>query len=409
MRIAFFDCFAGISGDMILGALVDVGVDFGALQQALSGLPLDGYEITRSRVVKQGIAATSVTVHYREQESHRDLQSILRLLSESTLPPRVIDRSIQTFHRLAQAEARVHGTTPDQIHFHEVGSVDAIVDIVGSIIALEWLGIDYISASRVPTSYGQVKCAHGTLPVPAPATMELLRGIPTFPSGLEGELVTPTGAALLTTLTNHFGDMPPLTIKHIGYGAGQKDFPIANVLRLIVGESTSPLPQESLTLIETNIDDMNPEIFDYVMHRLLEAGAVDVYLTPVYMKKNRPGVLMSILAYHTDVNRLIDILLAETTTLGVRFWEFQRRYLEREIVAVVTPFGDINIKLGRHGKAILNIAPEYEDCRAAAVRCHVPLHQVYEAARKAAEVLLGNRDQQSQYEIIPNSVTPDID
>ncbi len=393
MRVAFFDCFAGVSGDMILGALVDVGVDIETLKEGLRELPLDGYEITHARVIKKGIAATSVVVHCHEQRIHWNLQDILQLLSGSNLPSRVIDRSAQTFHRLAHAEARVHGTTPEQIHFHEVGAVDAIVDVVGCMIGLECLGIDYVGASRLPTSYGQVKCAHGILPVPAPATMELLRGVPTFPSGLEGELVTPTGAALLTALAGHFGDMPPLTIDHVGYGAGQKDLPMANVLRLIVGESNLPLPQESLTLIETNIDDMNPEIFDYVMQRLLDAGAADVYLTPVYMKKNRPGVLMSVLAHNADVNRLTDILLAETTTLGVRFFEFQRRCLERETLCVTTPFGEINVKLGRRGEAIVNVAAEYEDCRAAAARCHIPLHQVYEAAHRAAEAYLAMKEE----------------
>jgi uncharacterized protein (TIGR00299 family) protein len=389
MRIAFFDCFAGISGDMILGALVDVGVDIGALREALSGLPISGYEITHTRVLKRGIAATSVSVHCQEPQTHRNLQDIIRLLSESTLPPQVINRSIQTFRRLAQAEAKVHGTTPDQIHFHEVGAVDSIIDIVGCMIGLEWLGISEIKASRIPMSYGRIECTHGILPLPAPATMELLRGVPTFPSGLEGELVTPTGAALLTTLANHFGDIPPLTIDRVGYGAGQKDFPIANVLRLIIGESTVPLPQERMTLLETNIDDMNPEIFEYVMQRLLEAGAADVYLTPVYMKKNRPGVVISVLAHHTDVHRLTDILLAETTTLGVRFFEFQRRCLERETLEVTTPFGEITVKVGRRGESIVNIAPEYEDCRAAAARCQIPLYRVYEAAHRAAEAYLG--------------------
>lgn len=392
MRIAFFDCFAGISGDMILGALVDAGLDLEALKDTLSALPVSGYEITCTRVLKRGIAATSVIIHCQEQQTHRNLQDILRLLSESTLPPNVIKRSMQTFRRLAQAEAQVHGTTPDQIHFHEVGAVDAIIDIVGCMIGLERLGIDYIGASRLPTSYGRIECTHGIFPVPAPATLELLRGVPTFPSGLEGELVTPTGAALLTTLASHFGDIPPLTIDRIGYGAGRKDFPIANVLRLIIGESTAPLPEESMTLIETNIDDMNPEIFEYVMQRLLESGAADVYLTPVYMKKNRPGVVISVLAHNSDVHRLTDILLAETTTLGVRFFEFHRRCLERETLDVNTPFGEITVKVGRRGEAIVNIAPEYDDCRAAAARYQIPIHQVYNAAHRAAEAYLGTKN-----------------
>lgn len=395
MRIAFLDCFAGISGDMILGALVDAGLDIEALKDTLSDLPLSGYEITCTRVLKRGIAATSVTVHCHEQQTHRNLQDIVRLLSESSLPPNVIERSIQTFRRLAQAEAQVHGTTPDQIHFHEVGAVDAIIDIVGCMIGFERLGIDYIGASRIPTSYGRIECTHGIFPLPAPATLELLRGVPTFPSGLEGELVTPTGAALLTTLASHFGDIPPLSIDRIGYGAGQKDFPIANVLRLIIGESTAPLPEECMTLIETNIDDMNPEIFEYVMQRLLEAGAADVYLTPVYMKKNRPGVVISVLAHNNDVHRLTNILLTETTTLGVRFFEFQRRCLERETLDVNTPFGEITVKVGRRGEAIVNIAPEYDDCRAAAARYQIPIHQVYNAAHRAAEAYLGTKNDTS--------------
>jgi len=390
MRVAYFDCFAGISGDMTLGALVDAGVDFDRLKRGLAALPVEAYELTRERVVKNGIAATSVNVQAEETSAPRTLSNIVELLARSGLPPRVKERSQRAFERLAEAEARVHGTTPEQIHFHEVGAVDALVDIVGAMIGLEELGVDRIYASRLPTSYGTVRCAHGLLPVPAPATMELLKNVPTVPSGLEGELVTPTGAAILTTVADHFGDMPPFTVERVAYGAGQKDLEIPNVLRLVVGTSEEEERTETLTVLETNLDDMNPEFYDHVLDRLFQAGAADVYLCPIQMKKNRPAVLLSVLAHPGDLPRLKEILFAETSTLGVRWYNVRRHCLERENFMVPTRFGEVSVKLGRRGGVLLNLAPEYESCRAAARRCNVPLAEVYEEARQAARQWCAN-------------------
>jgi uncharacterized protein (TIGR00299 family) protein len=385
MRIAYFDCFAGASGDMILGALLDAGVEPASWQGELDKLNLSGYELEIDRVQKQGIAATEVRVPVSEGSQERYLAEIEGLINTSQLPTEVKETSVEVFRRLAVAEARVHGTTPDRIHFHEVGGVDAIIDIVGAVVGLRLLGVEEVYASALPLGHGFVDCAHGRLPLPAPATLELLQGVPVLSRDAEGELVTPTGAAILTTLAKSFGPFPPITVEKIGYGAGQKDFPFPNLLRLLVGTTSPALDarMETLTLLEANIDDLNPEFYGHLMERLFTAGALDVYLTPVQMKKNRPGVLLSVTCPPAQAEALAALVFAKTTTIGLRRQEVQRWALARERVEVKTPYGIVGVKVARLGGKVMTASPEYEDCRRLALKGGVPLKEVYMAAEAA--------------------------
>jgi uncharacterized protein (TIGR00299 family) protein len=385
MRIAYFDCFAGASGDMILGALLDAGVEPEVWQRELNKLNLSGYELKIDRVQKQGIAATAVRVLVSERSRERHLAEIEELIGTSQLPAEVKEESVKVFRRLAVAEARVHGTTPDQIHFHEVGAIDAIIDIVGAVVGLRLLGIEEVYLSALPLGHGFVDCAHGRLPLPAPATVELLQGVPVLSRDVEGELVTPTGAAILTTLARGFGPLPAMTVEGIGYGAGQKDFPFPNLLRLLVGTTSATLDarMETLTLLEANIDDLNPEFYGHLMERLFAAGALDVYLTPVQMKKNRPGVVLSVVCPPAQAEALAALIFAETTTIGLRRQEVQRWALARERVEVETPYGTVGVKVARLGGKAMTASPEYEDCRRLALESGVPLKEVYTAAEAA--------------------------
>jgi uncharacterized protein (TIGR00299 family) protein len=385
MRIAYFDCFAGASGDMILGALLDAGVEPKVWQGELNKLNLSGYELKIDRVQKQGIAATAVRVLVGGGSQERHLAEIEELIGTSQLPAEVKETSVEVFRRLAEAEARVHGTTPDRVHFHEVGGVDAIIDIVGSVVGLWLLGIEELYASPLPLGHGFVDCAHGRLPLPAPATVELLQGVPVLSRDVEGELVTPTGAAILTTLAKGFGPFPPMTVEGIGYGAGQRDFPFPNLLRLLVGATSPTLDarMETLTVLEANIDDLNPEFYGHLMERLFTAGALDVYLTPVHMKKNRPGVVLSVTCPPAQAETLAALIFAETTTIGLRRQEVQRWALARERVEVETPYGTVGVKVARLSGKVMTASPEYEDCRRLALESGVPLKEVYAAAEAA--------------------------
>lgn len=382
MRIAYFDCFAGASGDMILGALLDAGVQPEVWQGELTKLNLSGYELKIERVQKQSLTATAVRVRVSEGGQERGLTEIEALIRASPLPTEVKETSVEVFRRLAEAEARVHGITPERVHFHEVGGVDAIVDIVGAVVGLRLLGVEAVYASALPLGHGFVDCAHGRLPLPAPATLELLRGVPVRSQDVEGELVTPTGAAILTTLAKGFGPFPPMTVERIGYGAGQRDFPFPNLLRLLVGSTSAGLDArlETLTLLEANIDDLNPEFYGHLMERLFTAGALDVYLTPVQMKKNRPGVLLSVACPPAKAEALAALVFAETTTIGLRRQEVQRWALARERVEVETPYGSVGVKVARLGGKVMTASPEYEDCRRLALERGVPLKEVYAAA-----------------------------
>ncbi len=393
MRTLYFDCFAGASGDMILGALVGVGVDPRLLVEQLSLLDVPGYEVSFETVDRSGISATRALVRAEEERTHRHLSHILKIINDSRLADTVKERAARIFTRLAEAEARVHNVPPERIHFHEVGALDAIVDVVGACIGFELLKVERFACSELHVGSGMVEMAHGRFPVPPPAVAELLKDAPVYSSDIKGELVTPTGAAVISTVCGGFGPLPRMRIERTGYGAGGREYQnFPNVLRLMLGESeASDAPtDERLFVVETNIDDMSPQVYGYVMEEALRRGALDCYLTPVQMKKNRPGTLLSVLCRPVDRDRLCQFLLAETTTLGVRFYEVMRRALGRETVKVETEFGEINVKVAQLGGALTKGMPEYEECRAAAEKFGVPLLEVERAALAAFEKSRGN-------------------
>jgi uncharacterized protein (TIGR00299 family) protein len=384
MNLAYFDCFSGISGDMTLGALIDAGCDIGHLRKELQALQVPGWEISAEKVWKNGMAATFAKVKTEGQEKHRSLTDILEILKNSQLTSQVRDRASAVFQKLGEAEARVHDVPLEKIHFHEVGAVDAIVDVVGACIGFHVLGVDKFACSALNVGGGTAKMVHGVLPVPAPATATLLQGKPTYSNGVERELVTPTGAAIVATLCDRFGPQPPMTVSAIGYGAGTADLEgQPNVLRIMIGDAAEkvvPGYDEEISVIEANLDDMNPQIYGYFLERALAAGALDVYTMPVQMKKNRPGTLLTVLCKPPDTNTLTSLIFAETTTFGVRLTTAQRRILPREHVRVSTTFGDVRIKLSRVNGRILHVSPEFEDCRKLAVEKNVPLQQVINEA-----------------------------
>jgi uncharacterized protein (TIGR00299 family) protein len=400
MKLAYFDCFSGISGDMTLGALVDAGCPVERLRAELRALQVPGWELTAEKVWKNGMAATYVKVKTEDQSKHRSLSAILEILEKSGLAPGVRERAGAIFRKLGEAEARVHDVPVEKIHFHEVGAVDAIVDIVGACIGFHALGIEKFACSALNVGGGTAKMAHGILPVPAPATANLLQGKPTYSNGVQKELVTPTGAAIVATLCDSFGPQPGMSVSAIGYGAGTADLEgQPNVVRIMIGEEVGvakseekgaqpglavPLGfDEEIAVIEANLDDMNPQIYGYFLEKALGAGALDVYTTPVQMKKNRPGTLLTVLCKPQDTNALMSLIFAETTTFGVRTYRAQRRVLPREWVNVGTEFGEVRIKVSRVNGRILHVAPEFEDCRKLAVEKNVPLQRVIaEAMRK---------------------------
>ena len=383
--IAYFDCFSGISGDMVLGALVDAGADLRVIEAELRKLGLEGWSVSAEKVKRGAISATQVKVETSEDHHHRGLSIILGRIDKANLALRAAERARKIFTRLAEAEAKVHQMPVEQVHFHEVGAVDSIVDIVGAAIGFELLGIDEFACSSFDVGAGQVKTAHGLLPVPAPATAELLRGAPTYSSGVQRELVTPTGAAIATTLASRFSEIPKMTLRTIGYGAGSADLKEkANVMRLLIGDSEISEPGENwdapISVIETNVDDMSPQIYGYFVDRALAAGALDVFSTSVLMKKNRPGQLVTLLCEHANLSRLMDLIFRETTTIGVRTYEVRRKTLDRELVPVATPFGEVRLKVSRMNGTVLNATPEYEDCQRIAAANNIPLKEVIAAA-----------------------------
>jgi hypothetical protein len=377
--IAYLDCFCGISGDMLLGALIDCGVDLEHLSQEVRRVIPSGWRIEAQKVNKAGIAATQVTVRVSEPQPPRPAGEIVAMMARSSLPPSIKEKAARAFRLLAQAEAAVHGEDPETVHLHEVGATDAMVDVVGSIVGLDVLGVDHVVCSPLPLGSGSVQTEHGALPVPAPAVVELTKGLPVVPGPAAAELTTPTGAAIARVVCDGFGPMPSMRLEKVGYGAGKRDLPVPNVLRLLVGAvEVSPI-EERLGLLETNIDDMNPEFFEHVCDRLFEGGALDVFLTPVTMKKGRPATMLSVLAEPAKRTALEQVLFAETTTLGVRYSEVSRSALQRQSIEVSTPWGSVRVKVGRSGEQV-TLAPEYEDCRRVAQASAVPLKRVYEAA-----------------------------
>jgi hypothetical protein len=391
MTLAYFDCFSGISGDMALGALVDLGVPAAWIRESLRVLPLDGFDIQARTVMRHGIAAVQVTVETAEDHHHRHYDHIQALIEKSPLSDRVKRNSLAIFERIAEAEAKIHGCPKESVHFHEVGSMDAIVDVVGSCLAMEYLGIDTVMASALPLGRGFVTCAHGILPVPAPAVIEILKGVPVYSGNVEMELVTPTGAAILVGTGTEFVPMPPMKVLRAGYGAGTREIEAQpNLLRVLLGEATSPCSAtapERLVMVETCIDDMNPEIFGYLMEILFSDGALDVFWVPVQMKKNRPGTLVKVLCAPEHREKVVTRILTETTSLGVRYHEVYRTALPRESVRVQSAFGTIEVKrvIGMDGEA--QWIPEYEVCRRIAQERKVPLRQVYETIRRTARPL----------------------
>lgn len=389
MKLAYFDCFSGISGDMTLGALVDAGVSLELLREQLRGLEVSGWEVSSEKVWKNGMSSTYVHVTTEDQSKHRSLSAILEILQKSKLSPRIRERASAIFRKLGEAEASVHDVPIEKIHFHEVGAVDAIVDIVGACIGFESLGIEQFACSPLNVGGGTAKMAHGVLPVPAPATAKLLQGKPTYSNGVQKELVTPTGAAIVATLCTDFGPQPPMSVYAIGYGAGTADLEgQPNVLRFMIGESAEKSVagfDEEISVIEVNLDDMNPQIYGYFQEKALAAGALDVYTTPVQMKKNRPGMLLTLLCRPQDTTALMDLIFSETTTFGARTYRAQRRTLPRESVNVHTQFGDVRVKISRVNGHIRHATPEFEDCKKLAEEKHVPLQQVMDEAKRNFE------------------------
>jgi hypothetical protein len=389
MKLAYFDCFSGISGDMTLGALVDAGCDLALLRSELQALQVPGWTITSEKVWKNGMSATLVRVITEDQTKHRSLSAILEIFDSSQLAEPVKRNAAAIFRKLGEAEALVHDVPLEKIHFHEVGAVDAIVDIVGACMGFESLAIQKFACSPLNVGGGTAKMAHGVLPVPAPATAKLLQGKPTYSNGVERELVTPTGAAIVATLCDTFGPQPAMSVSSIGYGAGSADLEgQPNVVRIMIGEAAEkvvPGLDEEISVVEANLDDMNPQIYGYFQEKALAAGALDVYTTPVQMKKNRPGTLLTLLCRPQDANALMSLIFAETTTFGARTYSAQRRTLPRESVNVRTPYGDVRIKLSRVNGRILHVAPEFEDCRKLASEKNVPLRRVISDALRAYE------------------------
>ncbi len=385
MRTLYFDCFAGASGDMILGAAVGAGVDANALREQLSLLNIEGFSLDFETVDKSGLSATLARVHTVHEHKHRHLSDIEKIISNSHLAPGVKQRAIAVFTRLAEAEAHVHNEPVERVHFHEVGALDAIVDVVGAAICFELLNIERFVCSPLHVGSGTVDMSHGRFPVPPPAVAELLKGVPYYSTDIKGELVTPTGAAIITTVCSEYGPMPLMKAEQTGYGAGAREYEkFPNALRMIVGETaTTRNLEEQLLMIETNIDDASPQIIGHVMDRAFALGARDCYFTPVQMKKNRPGVLLSVLCDRDLKESIMEMLFNETTTLGVRSYEVARRALERRMVTVQTAYGPIDVKVGNLNGRVVNAMPEFDQCREAASRAGVALKEVEEAARLA--------------------------
>lgn len=398
MRIAYLDCFSGASGDMLLGALMDAGINRESFISTLRSLGLPGFRLETSQIQKGSLRASKVQVLAEKENAARRLEDILELFKASSLPPPVAEKAAVVFQRLAEVEGRIHQRPPGEIHFHEIGALDSIVDIVGTILGFYLLEVEKIYFSALPYGRGPIQCEHGILPNPAPAALELLKGVPLYPLEAEGELVTPTGAVLLTSLGSFASTPPRIKVQTIGYGAGTKDLPWPNVLRLWVGEADEPIASsmfnwETVYILETTVDDMNPEWMPYLRDKLTAAGAIDIWWRPVTMKKGRPGQELTVLSPESEVNRLIRVILEESTTLGVRVRREQRYCLDRQEITVATRLGRIRAKRAFFPSpegGSWRVKPEFEDCRRLAERAGMPLHEVYTAFWAAAENLSSN-------------------
>jgi len=380
MKTCYLDCFSGISGDMLLGALVDAGLPVEALEAELRKLRLEGWYVTTESVRRGGLAATKLDFKIEETHHHRTWKTIREMIRTSELSQSVRGRAEAIFARLAEAEGAVHGTDTDEVHFHEVGALDSILDIVGASAALEMLGIEQVVVSPLNVGTGTVRTAHGVLPVPAPATAELLKGAPVYSSGVEGELVTPTGAAIVATQSSQYGALPRMKVETIGYGAGSRDPKgYSNVLRVLLGEkvvAAQGKEEPEVVVLEANLDDMNPEIGGYFIEEALAAGALDVFFTSVQMKKSRPGTLLTVVCPPDRAGALSELIFLQTTTLGLRSYLAQRQVLNRSLVTVDSPLGRIRVKVAELDGRVVNAAPEFEDCQKVAREKGVPLKQV---------------------------------
>lgn len=388
MKTLYLDCIGGIAGDMMLAGLIEAGVPEEELLDTLRSLPVSGWEWRSERVEVEAIFARRVSIRTNEHQPHRHLSDVVEIIERAPLSDTVQARAKAVFEKLAEAEAFVHGTTPERVHFHEVGAVDAILDVVGTCWAIERLGIERIACSPLPMGRGFVKAEHGNLPVPAPAVVELLKGVPTYGVPIEGETVTPTGAALAITFAHEFGVQPPMRWQAVGYGTGHAVRPLPNLLRVFVGEAWAQLETHghwhTVAHIETQVDDASPQLLGYLMERALEAGALDAFLTPIQMKKNRPAVLITLLAPLERTDALIDLLFQETPTLGVRYSVQARRCLERTIQTVPTSYGAVRVKVARMGDRV-TCTPEYEDCATIARTHQIPLRDVMHIVQQSWE------------------------
>ncbi|MGQ0670571.1 MAG: nickel pincer cofactor biosynthesis protein LarC [Actinomycetota bacterium] len=395
MRLAYFDCIAGISGDMALGALIDAGVDFEEVRNGLAALPLEPFDISVEEVETYGLHATRIEIVTSTAGVIRTYASIRAMLDAAELPAEALRIAQRIFRRLAEAEAMVHRKEVDVVTFHEVGAVDSIVDITGTALALSMLGVDRVFSSAVPTGLGMTKTEHGAMPIPAPAVVELLRGAPLYSKGVQTELVTPTGAAILAAMVEGYGELPMMRIEAVGYGAGTHRLDFPNVLRILVGEgepkggTRAPAAGSGELVLETNIDDLNPELYEYVLERLLAAGAQDAWLTPIVMKKSRPAVTLSVLCSPQREQAIREILFRETGTLGIRSTAVTKQALEREIVKVETRHGGVAVKVGMLEGRAISVAPEFDDCARVAREAGVPAREVYEEAVRLARDEVG--------------------
>ena len=445
MKVLYLDCQSGISGDMTLSALIDLGADITYIREQLEKLPIDPFSLNVKQVDKKGISAKLLDLHFKEEaqvhdvhshgenhhhhedhnhshgehhhhhedhdhlhsehhhhhedhshshsehhhhHSHRKASTILNMINESELPSRVKKRSSSVFQVIAEAEGKIHGMDPKDVHFHEVGAMDSIIDVIGVCLALENLGIDKLIASPVPTGYGKVMMAHGLYPIPAPATAEILRGVPLADFHVMGELTTPTGAGFLKALVDEYGHMPPMSIERIGYGAGKKNFDHPNVLRVLLFQTNDETHRETITVLECQLDDITGETLGYVMEKVLKNGALDVYFTPVTMKKSRPGSLITVLTKPQDCLAMEELLLKETSTFGVRKSECSRRILSRRFEKIETPYGNLTVKIGYEGDKIYKITPEYEEIKEAAIEYKLPFLEIYSVVQLKARKML---------------------
>ena len=379
MKIAYLDCFSGISGDMMIGALIDAGFPIEELKRALQSLPIEGYTLDVTREERNYLFGTRFKVNVsRNPHPHRRFSDIKALIRTGNISPSVREKSISIFESIAVEEGKIHGCPAEEVHFHEVGAVDSVVDIVGSVLGMEYLGIATACASSLPLGSGFVDTSHGRIPLPAPATVALLKGIPVHDSGLKEELVTPTGAALVRGLAHSFGSLPAMVIEKVGYGVGSRNLADRpNLLRILIGQEQGPANEETVLVLESNLDDTNPEWLGFLMERLFEAGALDVVFSPGYMKKNRPAVLVQVVAKPHHKDQLMDLLFSESTTLGVRFHYTQRRVLERSSTELDSPWGTMKVKKIFRPDGSSQLLPEFEECRRIAKEKAIPLRDIY--------------------------------